>query len=79
MNMRDKTASYESLKSKCTDIHGAIDHHPMINESRIIFDLLVDTVNFQSKYILENYIYIFNCDAVPLNVARDEDCLFHEV
>ena len=79
MNMRDEAESYESLKSKCVDIHGAIDHHPMITEPRTIFDPLVDTVDFHSKYLLENYTDIFNRDAVPVNVAGDGDCLFHAI
>ena len=79
MNMRDEAKSYESLKSKCVDIHGAIDHHPMITEPRTIFDPLVDTVDFHSKYLLENYTDIFNRDAVPVNAAGDGDCLFHAI
>ena len=78
-NMRDEAESYESLKSKCIDIHSAIDLHPMINEPRIIFDPLVETVNFQSRYLLENYTDILNRNVVPVNVTGDKDCLFHAI
>ena len=77
--MRDEAESYESLKSKCIDMHSAIDLHPMINEPRIIFDPLVETVNFQSRYLLENYTDILNRNVVPVNVAGDKDCLFHVI
>ena len=76
-NMRDERESYEILKSKCIDMHDAIDYHPMITEPRQVFDPLVDSVDFLSKHLLENYTDILNREAVPVNVAGDGNCLFH--
>ncbi|CAF3790735.1 unnamed protein product [Rotaria sp. Silwood1] len=60
-------------------MHDGIDHHPMITEPRRFFDPAVDSVDFQSKHLLENYTDILNADAVPVNVAGDGDCLFHSI
>ena len=78
-NMKDEAGSYEDLKSKCIDMHDAIDHHPMITEPRQVFDPLVDSVDSHSKHLMENYTDILNRDAVPVNVAGDGDCLFHSI
>ncbi|CAF3985962.1 unnamed protein product [Rotaria sp. Silwood1] len=77
--MKDEAESFESLKAKCIDMHDGIDHHPMITEPRRFFDPAVDSVDFQSKHLLENYTDILNADAVPVNVAGDGDCLFHSI
>ena len=77
--MKDEGESYEYLKSKCLDIHDAINHHAMISEPRKAFDPFVDTVDSQAKRLLENYTDILNRDAVPVNVAGDGDCLLHAI
>lgn len=79
MNMKDESESYENLKSKCMDMHDAIDHHPMITEPRQVFDPLVDSVDFHAKYLMEAYTDILNRDAVPVNAEGDGDCLFHSI
>ena len=65
--MKDQDESYENLKSKCIDMHDAIDHHPMITEPRKFFDPVIDSVDLQSKHLLENYTDILNRDAMPVN------------
>ena len=78
-NMKDEAESYENLKSKCIDMHDAIDHHPMFTEPRSLFDPLIDSVDFQSQHLLEDYTDILNRDAVPVSVAGDGNCLFHAI
>lgn len=79
ISMKDDAASYEHVKSKCIDMHEAIDHHPMITESQEVFDPLIYSVDFQAKRLLENYTDILHRDAIPVNVASDGDCLFHSI
>lgn len=76
-HMKDENESYENLKSKCIDINDGINQHAVISEPRDIFDPFVDSVDSQSKRLLENFTDILNRDAVPVNVAGDGDCLFH--
>ena len=77
--MKDESDSFMNLKSKCIDMHGAIDYRPMITEPRIEFDPVTDSVDAQSKKLLENYTDIIDHDAVPVSVAGDGDCLFHAI
>ena len=76
---KDESGEYFGLQAKCIEMYDVIEHYYVPDASMMMFDENVHNVDDHVKELLEQHTDILVDKMVPVEVAGDDDCLFHSL